>query len=454
MRQVITINDLLIVPVCLILLSVLAFYIKQKNISQASYYRFFIPGFYLKIFAGLAFALIYTFHYGETDTHYYYWGTQTLVRVAEKDFGIFLKIMVGVRTPEVFSVFDQTTGWPTYWRDPNSFAVCRFNVPLYLLGFKSFLGNIMVLNAFLYIGVWKFYKLMLKMFPSNEKHFAIALLFVPSVVFWGSSLLKDSWCFVASLFIFCAVYHLFIVHKHIIGNILLLFIWGYICVSIRPYTFFTTAAACLIWVGFVFIYKLKSRFLRTLIFPLIALVLWVVGIGIFSKMSGFVNSRYQSIDSILETAAIIQDDLRRDYYGGNSFDIGAFEPTLMGIAKKAPQAVLAGAFRPFLWEVRNVLMLISALETFILILLWCYVVLKLGIRGILKIVFKSPFLLGASVFMFTYAFFVGLTTANFGALVRYRLLVVVFMVLILAILWRYISYNKTLRESGKLLNDR
>ncbi|MBR2196185.1 MAG: hypothetical protein IJ911_11280 [Salinivirgaceae bacterium] len=449
MREVITLTDALIVPLYLMILWWIASSVRRNHIDAEPCYRYFTVGLMLKIFAGIAFALIYTYHYGETDTHYYYWGTQSIERLAHKDFGAFAKVMAGVHTPEVHSAFDRTTGWPTYWRDPNSFAVCRFNVPLYLLGAKTFLGNIIVLNALLFIGFWKFYKLMLKLFPNNDRNFAIALLFVPSVVFWGSSLLKDSWCLVASMFVFCAVHSLLISRKRIFINVILLIICSYICMSIRPYSFFTTIGACIVWIGFVYVYRMRSRMFRVLFFPIIVTVMWLVGVGLFSRLGSLANERYQSLDAIIETAVIIQDDLKKEYYGGNSFDIGAFEPTIGGLVSKAPAAIVAGVFRPFVWESRNVLMFISGLETLGLMLLIIFLLFKFGLRRIFSVVMRNPFLISASVFVVTYAFFVGLTTANFGALVRYRMPVIVFLALILAVVWRYMQLSRLLTESNK-----
>ena len=447
MREVFTLTDVLVVPIYLMIFWWIASMVKHKHIDSEPYYKYFTIGFMLKVFAGIAFALIYTYHYGETDTHYYYWGTQSLEKLAHKNFDAFAQIMAGGHTPELRSAFDWTTGWPTYWRDTNSFAVCRFNVPLYLLGFKTFLGNIMVLNAFLFIGFWKFYKLMLKLFPNNDRNFAIALLFVPSVVFWGSSLLKDSWCIVMSMFVFCAIHSLFISRKRIVGNIILLIVCSYISMSIRPYSFFTTMGAGLVWIGFTYVYRMQSRMFRVMIFPIIVAVMWLVGVGLFSRLGSLANERYQSIDAIIETAVIIQDDLKKEYYGGNSFDIGAFDPSIGGLASKAPAAIVAGVFRPFLWESRNVLMLISGLETFAIMLLIIYLLIKFGLRRMINVIMRNPFLIAALVFVITYAFFVGLTTANFGALVRYRMPVIVFLALILAVIWRYMQLSRLLSQS-------
>ena len=443
---VITIADLLVAVLYIMVLWLVASSITRNHIDEEPCYKYFTAGLFLKVAAGIIFALFYTFHYGITDTHYYYWGTRCMERLAYKDFGIFVRAFFGDRSPEVASSFDWYTGWPTYWRDPNSFAVCRFNIIFYLLGFKTFIGNTIVMNAFFYIAYWRFYKLMLRLFPANDRNFAIALLFVPSVVFWGSGLLKDGWCLAAMLFIFISIHNIFINRTRLLYSILVLVVWGYVCFEIRAYTFFTAVLASIIWVAFVVINRMKSGMMRVLIFPIIALFAWLIGVGVFMRFGSLASSRYQSIDSIIETAVIIQDDLRKDYYGGNSFDIGEFDPTIGGMLSKAPQAIMAGVFRPFLWDVRNPLMLISALETTIAFILIIKILLSMGVRRFFAVILRRPFLMAAFVLMLTYAFFVGITTANFGALVRYRMPVLVFLSLILAVEWRYMNLLKAIES--------
>ena len=243
---VITIADLFVAVLFVAVLWLIASSVTRNHIDDEPCYRYFTAGLFLKVAAGIIFALIYTFHYGITDTHYYYWGTRCMERLAHKDFGIFVRAFFGDRSPEVASAFDWRTGYPTYWRDPNSFAVCRFNIIFYLLGFKTFIGNTIAMNAFFYIAYWRFYKLMLRMFPGNDRNFAIALLFVPSVVFWGSGLLKDGWCLVAMLFIFMSIHNIFINRTRRLYSILVLAVWGYVCFDIRAYTFFTAVLASII----------------------------------------------------------------------------------------------------------------------------------------------------------------------------------------------------------------
>jgi hypothetical protein len=202
----------------------------------------------------------------------------------------------------------------------------------------------------------------------------------------------------------------------------------------------------LIWVGFSAIKSIQSTFLRTIAFPFIILLVWVTGATIIAQTGTVAGQRYSSVDAMLETAQIIQDDLRKDYYGGNSFDIGAFEPTFSGVLSKAPQAIVAGTFRPFLWEGNGVLMLLAGFENMALLLLVFYLLVKMRIFRFFTSLGKDPFLLALFVLAITFAFTVGLTTANFGALVRYNIPVKVSLVLVLFELNRQVSRIKSTKK--------
>lgn len=431
MNNLITIQDALIVPFLLIVIYFIATKIKNNNIDDKPYYKYFRIGLFIKIWAGLAFAAIYLFYYGGGDTVYYFWGSGNIVKMFNKDIPTFFKLISGNHSAEVFSMFDRTTGWPTYFRDPNSFSVCRFNVPFYLLGFGSFLGNTIVMNFILFFGVWRFYKMLVELYPNNTKWLAYAVFFIPSVVFWSSGILKDGWTLVSILYIYTCLHAVFIKKEKHWQNIVFLIIWGYILFSVRPFMFYVATGSALVWVGFYYLHRIKSRFLRVIALPAVILAIWLTSLGIFIQTSSQANSRYGSVDNMLETARIIQDDLKKDYYGGNTFDIGTFEPTIPGVLKKSPEAIMAGLFRPFIWEGEGILMIFSGLENFILLLFFIYVLFKRRIFGLFSSIYKDPFILSAFILVITLAFFMGLTTANFGSLVRYVIPVKLFLILVM-----------------------
>ncbi len=439
MNNLITIQDLFIVPFLLVAVFLVGTRVKNKHIQEEPYYKYFTWGLWAKIVAGLAFAAIYLFYYGGGDTVYYFHGSQCIVNMLGKDIPTFFKLLAGNHSDEIKSMFDQHTGYPYFFRDPNTFSVCRFNVIFYLLSFGSYVGTTILFDLALYFVVWRFYKMLISYFKGNEKYLAFALLFIPSVAFWSSGILKDGWTYIGILGIYVSFYHVFFTHKKILFNLMVFLFWSYIVFSIRPFMFYLAFASVLIWLAFSAMKAIKSNFIRVIVFPFIALLFWTFGTITLAKTGTMANSRYESVDAMLETAWIIQDDLKKDYYGGNSFNIGEFEPTLPGILKMAPKAIISGIFRPFIWEGEGFLTKFSGLENVVLMILLTYAFIETGFFKTIKGILQNPLLLSLAVFAVTFAFLVGLTTANFGALVRYRIPVLTFIIIPLFVSLQHIE---------------
>ena len=94
-----------------------------------------------------------------------------------------------------------------------------------------------------------------------------------------------------------------------------------------------------------------------------------------------------------------------------------------------PAAAVAGLFRPFLWDSRSLVMLMSAIENTILLLLFLYVIFKVGLRKTLKIIQENRFLIFCFIFALFMAIGVGISTSNFGALVRFKIPITPFLFL-------------------------
>ena len=142
--------------------------------------------------------------------------------------------------------------------------------------------------------------------------------------------------------------------------------------------------------------------------------------GVFSQASTSLGS-YGSVDAIMERAVATQEDLKREAYKGNTFDIGTIDPSAGGMLSKAPVAIFAGLFRPTLLDVRNPVMLISAAENTALMVFLLYMLFKIGPFAFARYVAGKPMILFSFSFAIIFSFAVGLTTSNFGSLVRYKI---------------------------------
>lgn len=432
MTEYLNIYDIFLVPAYLIIIYAIASIIVKRNINDKPYYKYYKWGLFAKIFAGLAFCAVYLFYYEGGDTIYYYRGAKAIFNMAGKDFGTFFSLMLGNMSPENYAQFDTTTGYPTYYHSANSFAVNRFSVPFYIFGLGSYLGTTIILNAFLFINLWEFFEFVAKKYTEYTQEIAVAIFFIPSVIFWGSGLLKDGYTLVSGYMIFVLFHRIFFEKKRVVQNIFLFIFWAYIVIAIRPFIFYAAFATALIWLGFGSVKNIKSKFLRTIALPGILTIVWIIGAASIVQLGQVVGGHYGTIDGMLEQAWIIQDDLTRGYYGPNSFDIGSFEPTIPGILSKAPQAILAGLYRPFIWEAGNPLMLVSGVESLVLLIFTFFVLIRSGIKTVFLHLRDNPLILALLIFALTFAFMVGLTTANFGAMVRYRIpLIPTFLIVII-----------------------
>lgn len=106
--------------------------------------------------------------------------------------------------------------------------------------------------------------------------------------------------------------------------------------------------------------------------------------------------------------------------GGSSYNLGDVDYSAFGVVSKIPAALNVTFFRPYLWEARNPVVLIAAIES-IVILFFCLMILyKLGFR-FLKYIRKKPILMTFLIYTLVFGFIVGFTSYNFGALGRYKI---------------------------------
>ena len=109
-----------------------------------------------------------------------------------KDPDVYIKLLRG-DIANNFYEFDRNTGIPQFnWTDDKAYFVSRLIVPFCLASFNSFIVTSILLAWACYSGIWRLFLLFNNQFPQLQKQMAIAILFIPSVVFWGSGILKDT----------------------------------------------------------------------------------------------------------------------------------------------------------------------------------------------------------------------------------------------------------------------
>lgn len=420
-----SILDLVLLPIYLFIIYLLAKRKQRLKIESNEEYKYYVSGLFSKILGVISFCLIYAYYYDGGDTFVYFNNANSLTNILFDNPSVFFSIMAGNFNADNFVVFSKYSWQLFYWKDPQAFLVIRFITPFLFLGMKCYLLTSIVIAYITYSGVWRLYLLFVEHFPDMKKDMAIAILFMPSVCFWGSGILKDSITLSAASWLVYGFYHLFIKSskKKILYFSIAIFISSYLILSIKPYIFFSIIFGLLIWLTFLKLKLIKSNFHRVLIFPSIFILSWFIGSGIITQTGSLVGGSYENVDKMVNKADASRKDLLRSIqYGQNNFDIGYYDKnSFVSILGKVPQAIVAGLFRPFLWEVRNIVMLLSGLENLIITLFTIYIFFRRWPPFLLNTLFDNPLILFSFVFSIVFAFSIGFSTSNFGALVRYKI---------------------------------
>lgn len=413
--------DFIWLPIYLLIIHYIADRVPRNRIDEHPEYEYYKRGFLAKIYGGLAFAFIYIFYYDGGDTTAYWKDAGRLAALITTEPVCFLRILSGDLSMQWFYCFDLSNGTPLHFlRDPQAYAVTRFSSLFYFASVDSFLGCTILVSWVSFGGIWRLYRVFCEEYPELRKELAIAFLFIPSVVFWGSGIMKDTFTFTAACWMTSSVYGLVLKRRDVFWNTIYVMFSSYVMISMKPYVFVALLPGIFIWIVFNRIQNIENQIVRVMSAPILLMVGLIGAAVVFSQASSSLGS-YGSVDSIMERAVATQEDLKREAYKGNSFDIGTIDPSVGGMITKAPVAIFAGLFRPTLIDVRNPVMLISAIENTVLMIFLILILFRIGPLSFGRYVFSKPMILFSFSFAIIFSFAVGLTTANFGSLVRYKI---------------------------------
>jgi len=146
----------------------------------------------------------------------------------------------------------------------------------------------------------------------------------------------------------------------------------------------------------------------------------VIGLLLLNYMTSMESAQQYQLDKIVGQAEYqrkMYADIAQSSGGSDShFTINTSNPLLMVFG-----GITATFYRPFIWEINSPIALLSALESSIFLFLTLLFISKKGMKQFFKVPFSEPLILMCFVFAFVFAVAVGISSANFGALSRYKI---------------------------------
>ena len=390
-------------------------FFKDDAISK----RGFIALFGLKIIVSIILTAIYTHYYTNRETAdiFKYFDDSKIMFDAlfEKPLDYF-KMLFAIGNDNAYFTESYYTKM-NFWIKPdngsyndNNHLIIRFNALARIFSFGYFQAHNIFINFLSLIGLTAIYKAFKSEYNSTNKLLFIALLLLPSLLFWGSGLLKES-IILFGLGLFTYSFFKLFKHPNLLSFGLLLF-----SLALIAYTKLYILAALLIpTIGYIINSILKRK--RHLGYITATLVCFLI-----SLVAPKLNTEWD----IYQKIALKQKEfnvLINNVSTSSSFKIVEITDA-PSILKNIPNAINNTLLRPYPWECSSPFVWLSLLENWLIILLI-----------ITTIVFRKKKNINYNIvyFTFTFAFslfvLIGLTTPIFGAIVRYKIPATLFLII-------------------------
>ncbi len=397
-----------------------------RNSKNEIHYKYFIRGFLIKVFGGVVFALIYVYYYKFGDTFLYHRGATVLSQTLIDSPGDYFRLLFSENgnLPNDLSQFAESIH---YSRTYEEWFMVKLLSPINLISFQSYLVSTLFMSTIAFIGSWKLFLVFRDILPSKSKLAFYAVFLVPSVVFWGGGIMKDTFTLFSINFIIYALY--FSVFKKNFKPVLLLssLILIYVVIQLKAYIVLAFLPGLFLGIYSFLKSSIQNSIIRFIAGPAIFVSLITVS---YFGLSGISEGSTKYSTSNLEYQVKGFHSWHTDV-GGSSYNLGEVEYSATGVITKVPAALNVTYFRPYIWEAGgNPVLLIGALESLILLFLFLLVLYKLG-RKFFRVLKTSPLLYGLFIYCLIFGFAVGFTSYNFGALARYKIPVMSLFVFIL-----------------------
>lgn len=431
------IPELELYDACLLIIYLFVIYIVailfvQKHKDEENAYRYFIPALSIKLFGGLIYALYHVYIYKGGDTFVFY--------NAASDLANYVSVFDPYTFGAYWSVFDSSVHdfSPSYnyiLYGSDVLFMVKLTSVIYWLGSGSYYTATLLFSTFSFLGLWYGYLVFCKLYPSLKRHFFLAAFCVPTMVLWSSGLLKDTITIGAIGWLIYGFSNLFIFNVKQRKSIFHIVISSVLIFMLKSYLIYLLYPAFFIWIQSNLKAKISSRFLRNVLSPL--LIVSMVSALVFILTSYSENAGKYSLDNWQNTLRGFHSwhehlANTRDQSG---YTLGEMEYTVLGVLGKIPAAINVTFFRPYPWEIRNIATLLGAIEALFFLGFTIFVVSKKRL-SFLRIIFSNKEVLFLLSFALSFAFIVGLSSYNFGALSRYKIPAELFYLLALIIIYK------------------
>lgn len=364
----------------------------------------------LKLAAGLTVGWIFYFYYGYGDTIMFF---EESSRIARLPFHEYISSLL---TPSTYSNSSE----------PRVHFFTKILSFFTLVSGGSYWISSLYLSFISFCSAWYFVITIKKILPSLTKPVIICLLFIPTIIFWSSGILKDTLAFSSLAFLVGVSIKKHHGQKLNFVEWLIALLCCFLLFKVKHYLLITFLLfiGTLIFMNFISKSELKYRVIAFVVLVLsITATQFIHPYLKFNRLALTIYENNQAINGKTD----IEDKL----------NIVVESPEFTDILTEVPSAIQIGLFRPGIFDHTSIWGLLHRIENSILAFLFVISIIFFFKH---KPTIDTPLMVGAFVTILILATMLSLSAPNFGTLVRYKNAFLPFFFLICSILpYRYFT---------------
>jgi hypothetical protein len=406
-------KELIVTGANIIVLFSIAWMVWKK---QSELRNLYWPALLLKCLAGIALGLIYTHYYHISDSWAYFEDGTKLSNLARHDFRDYIRFFDAPGEHYWF--------WPRLnFRQPRALFLSDITSVFCLLTGDNYWLISSYYSLICFLTAWLLVKTLRRLDNALTIPATIAFLFFPSVMFWTAGLMKETLA-MASVYL-----------------IIVFFLKVWMGQRLRWWYWLVLIIACwLLWnLKYYYMAALlpvlaTALIFRLFIFPNVSIkktfyagLLWVTIFMVPLFVASIVHPNFYP-ERFLSVIVENYHDFAGKSSPGGMVHYSDLEPTVGAILINVPSAFFAALYRPLPWEADVIFKVFMSIENVALLVLTIAALfnIKNAARG------RHRFLVfSVLVYVGILAVFLGLSSPNFGTLVRYRVGFLPFFVLLI-----------------------
>ena len=362
----------------------------------------FWPALTLRLGAGICLGLLYTFYYPVADTFAYFIDGSKLSALARTDLRSYLQLVF-------FNDGLEAAGLTML--EPRAVFLTKITSVFNVITLDNYWAISLYYSAISFLGAWYVVMVIRRNIPSVSFAATLAFLFLPSLVFWSSGLLKESLAMAAFFCLSAAFLKVWFRNSIVWWEIVLAVFAFWVFWNLKYY-----------YAGVFLAIAITSIFFQKFIQPRIQLsaameaVVWVAILILPVVLVTFLHPNF-NLDRL--STVIVSNNKAYNMLSdpGDFVRFQSLSAEPVSLLRNAPWALLSGLFRPFLWETSSILQFLQGMENALLLSFF------VGVLSRLKTYVYSPhrlLILSIIAFVVITAVFITMSAPNFGTLSRYR----------------------------------